>query len=244
MQSSSSSPVHPGPGRRPAVDIEEALRLGADLGWERIRRMDEHGIDMQIVSWTSPIQLVPDDKAIALCRSANDRLSKAVTAHPDRLQGMAALPWQQPAAAVDELDRAVTDLGLRGVLILGRPGAGFLDDAVTTTTSGKGSADSGCRWSQRPSPDALPPPPHGGSQVNLSVMASVCPDQLNLRCQHPALGRLTDEGPGPPAISRTTDVVVPSSTASIVNGRIGCCGSRETQRILFETSGSGEATGG
>ncbi len=130
MQSSSSSPVHPGPGRRPAVDIKEALRLGADLGRERIRRMDEHGIDMQIVSWTSPIQLVPDDEAIALCRSANDRLSKAVTAHPDRLQGLAALPWQQPAAAVDELDRAVTDLGLRGVLILGRPGAGFLDDPV------------------------------------------------------------------------------------------------------------------
>lgn len=130
MQSSSSAPVRRGPGRRPAVDLQEALRLGADLGQERIRRMDEHGIDLQIVSWTSPIQLVPDDQAIALCRSVNDRLSKAVTAHPDRLQGLAALPWQQPAAAVDELDRAVTDLGLRGVLILGRPGAGFLDDPV------------------------------------------------------------------------------------------------------------------
>jgi uncharacterized protein len=130
MQSASSSPMRPGPGRRPAVDIREALRLGADLGEERIRRMDEHGIDMQIVSWTSPIQLVPDDQAIGLCRAANDRLAQAVAAHPDRLQGMAALPWQLPAAAVDELDRAVTGLGLRGVLILGRPGAGFLDDPV------------------------------------------------------------------------------------------------------------------
>jgi predicted TIM-barrel fold metal-dependent hydrolase len=129
-QSSSSSPVRPGPGRRPAVDIHEAVRLGADLGQDRIRRMDEHGIDLQIVSWTSPIQLVPGDRAIALCRSVNDRLSEAVAAHPDRLQGLAALPWQRPAAAVDELDRAVTGLGLRGVLILGRPGAGFLDDPV------------------------------------------------------------------------------------------------------------------
>jgi predicted TIM-barrel fold metal-dependent hydrolase len=128
MQSTSSSPVRPGPGRRPAVDIHEAIRLGTDLGPERIRRMDEHGIDMQIVSWTSPIQLAPDDQALALCRSANDRLAKAVASHPDRLQGLAALPWQHPAAAVDELDRAVSDLGLRGVLILGRPGAGFLDD--------------------------------------------------------------------------------------------------------------------
>ncbi|WP_290060757.1 amidohydrolase family protein [Amycolatopsis solani] len=128
MQSSSSAPVRRGPGRRPAVELQEALRRGADLGEERIRRMDEHGIDRQIVSWTSPIQLVPADKAIGLCRSANDRLSRAVAAHPDRLQGLAALPWQLPSAAVDELDRAVTGLGLRGVLILGRPGAGFLDD--------------------------------------------------------------------------------------------------------------------
>lgn len=130
MQSSSSSPVRPGPGRRTAVDMPEAIRLGTDLGQERIDRMDEHGIDMQIVSWTSPIQLVPGDQAIGLCRAANDRLSKAVAARPGRLQGLAALPWQQPTAAVDELDRAVTDLGLRGVLILGRPGTGFLDDPV------------------------------------------------------------------------------------------------------------------
>ncbi|MGW2198519.1 hypothetical protein ACWCSH_40070 [Streptosporangium sp. NPDC001682] len=77
-------------------------------------------------------------------------------------------------------------------------------------------------------------PPLAG-QVNLSVMASLCPDQFNVRRQHPALGRLTDEGPGPPSISRTTDVVVPSSIALMVSGRIGCCGSRETQRILFVT---------
>ncbi|MFI5589539.1 amidohydrolase family protein [Amycolatopsis sp. NPDC051758] len=128
MHAQSSSPVRPGPGRRPAVALPEALSLGVDLGPDRIRRMDEHGIDVQIVSWTSPIQLVPGDQAAALCRAANDRLSQAVAAHPDRLQGLAALPWQLPAAAVAELDRAVTELGLRGVLILGRPGAGFLDD--------------------------------------------------------------------------------------------------------------------
>ncbi|MEV4805621.1 amidohydrolase family protein [Nonomuraea sp. NPDC049421] len=129
-QSRTSSPVRPGPGRRPAVEIEEALRLGADLGDERVRRMDEHGIDLQIVSWTSPVQLAPEEQALALCRAANDRLAQAVAARPDQLQGLAALPWQQPAAAVDELDRAVTGLGLRGVLIMGRPGAGFLDDPV------------------------------------------------------------------------------------------------------------------
>lgn len=45
-----------------------------------------------------------------------------------RQAGLAALPWRQPAAVADEFDRAVSDLSLRGVPILGRPGAGFLDD--------------------------------------------------------------------------------------------------------------------
>ncbi len=38
------------------------------------------------------------------------------------------LPWQLPGEAAEELDRAVTELGLRGVLLAGRPGDTFLDD--------------------------------------------------------------------------------------------------------------------
>ncbi|GLY77191.1 amidohydrolase family protein [Actinoallomurus iriomotensis] len=130
FQSTSSAPVRPGPGRSPAVDQATAYRLGTDLGEERIRRMDEHGIDVQIVSWTSPVQMVPADPGIALCQAANDRLAAAVATYPDRLHGFAALPWQDPVAAVAELDRAVSGLGMRGVLILGRPGERFLDDPM------------------------------------------------------------------------------------------------------------------
>lgn len=109
------------------VDGAEAIRLGSDLGAGRIQQMDEHGIDMQIVSYSDATQLVPGDQAVALARSANDRLAAAVAAHPDRLQGLAALPWQAPRDACAEAERAVTELGLRGVLILGRPGDDFLD---------------------------------------------------------------------------------------------------------------------
>lgn len=130
FQSAGSAPVRPGPGRSPAVDRATAYRLAADLGEDRIRRMDEHGIDVQIVSWTSPVQMVPADPGVALCRSANDRLAAAVAAHPGRLHGFAALPWQDPGAAIAELDRAVCGLGMRGVLLLGRPGDRFLDDPV------------------------------------------------------------------------------------------------------------------
>ncbi len=129
LQSSRHAAVSPNAGRRPTmVPMADALPLAGDLGEGRLRHMDEHGIDMQIVSYSSPTQLVPADEGVALARAANDRLAAAVVANPDRLRGFATLPWQAPRAAADELDRAVTELGLNGVLLLGRPGDTFLDD--------------------------------------------------------------------------------------------------------------------
>ena len=130
LQSSRSAACQPGAGDRPSlVELGEAIRLGTDLGEGRIRNMDEHGIDMQIVSYSSPAQLVPPEQAVTLAQAANDRLADAIRVNPTRLSGFATLPWQDPQAAVDELDRAVVDLGLKGVLIAGRPGRTFLDDA-------------------------------------------------------------------------------------------------------------------
>jgi uncharacterized protein len=114
--------------RPSAVTMQEAVALGTDVGEDRIREMDDHGIQMQVVSWISPAQLAPADQAVSLTRAANDRLAEAIRANPTRLSGFAVLPWQEPAAAAAELDRAVTDLGLKGALLAGRPGVAFLDD--------------------------------------------------------------------------------------------------------------------
>lgn len=94
----------------------------------RVKAMDAAGIDQQVVSYTTPAQLAPPDHGAVLARAANDRLAAAVAAHPDRPSGFAVLPWQDPAAAAAELDRSVSDLGLKGALIVGRPGETFLDD--------------------------------------------------------------------------------------------------------------------
>jgi uncharacterized protein len=129
LQNTRNVAAQPGTGDRPSlVEMAKAITLGTDLGDGRIRNMDEHGIDMQVMSYSSPAQLVPASQAATLARAANNRLAEAVKANPTRLSGFAALPWQIPQAAVDELDRAVTELGLKGVLIVGRPGETFLDD--------------------------------------------------------------------------------------------------------------------
>lgn len=129
LQSSPDAAAQTRASDRPSlVELSEAIRLADDLGDGRIRDMDQHGIDMQIVSYSSPAQLVPDEQAVAFARAANDRLAEAARANPTRLNGFAALPWQDPGAAIDELDRAVSELGLKGAMLAGRPGDTFLDD--------------------------------------------------------------------------------------------------------------------
>ena len=114
---------------RPAMrPMREVPPLESDMGDGRIAELDAHGIGMQVLSYSSPTQLAPAEAAVGLARAANDRLARAVRAHPDRLAGFATLPWQDPQAAAAELERSVKELGLKGTLLIGRPGTTFLDD--------------------------------------------------------------------------------------------------------------------
>ncbi|WP_068181089.1 amidohydrolase family protein [Mycobacterium sp. UM_CSW] len=98
----------------------------------RLAEMDEAGIDMQVLSLTSPgLQVDIDaERARANARFANDYLVKVIAQHPDRFRGFAALPLQDPAAAAAELERAVTEDGLCGALVndcISGPGGRYLD---------------------------------------------------------------------------------------------------------------------
>lgn len=106
------------------------FQLYADTGDLRLADMDKNGITMQVLSCPAESGLIDGDKAIPLAKQANDRMAKAIAAHPDRFAGLASLPWAAPEAAADELERAVKDLGFRGAMLAGRPakGAVFLDD--------------------------------------------------------------------------------------------------------------------
>jgi predicted TIM-barrel fold metal-dependent hydrolase len=58
------------------------------------------------------------DYAIALTRAYNDWLAETYLAHPSgRFQAAALLPLQVPSAAVQELRRAVTELGFRAAVL-------------------------------------------------------------------------------------------------------------------------------
>jgi aminocarboxymuconate-semialdehyde decarboxylase len=85
----------------------------------RLARMDAAGIDYQLLS-PNPLtflHFVDAPLARDFCTIHNDALSALVAANPERLGGCAALPMQDIDAAVEELERSVTNLGLLAAYI-------------------------------------------------------------------------------------------------------------------------------
>jgi predicted TIM-barrel fold metal-dependent hydrolase len=113
---------------RSQVMGHDIMAENLDLGASRLKHMDAHGVDVQVLSFGSPgPQGFGADVAVPMARDANDRLHAAVKAHPKRFAGFAALATADPKAAVDELERCVTQLGFKGAMIHGHQQGEFLD---------------------------------------------------------------------------------------------------------------------
>ncbi len=85
----------------------------------RLRAMEAAGIDHQVLS-PNPLtyfHFIEAADAIRYCRRHNDELSQQVAANPEKLSALASIPMQDPRAAVQELERAVTELGMLGAYI-------------------------------------------------------------------------------------------------------------------------------
>ncbi|MFK0170997.1 hypothetical protein ACIQU5_19540 [Streptomyces sp. NPDC090306] len=71
-----------------------------DVGEERPARMRASGVDMEVLSITTPgTQPLPTEVAVPLAREANDVLADAVRRHPNRFAAFATLPTSDPEAA-------------------------------------------------------------------------------------------------------------------------------------------------
>ena len=83
---------------------------------QRLADMDADGTDLQVVSIHTP--LFPyhweTEAAIQASREVNDEIAAMTKRWPHRFAGLATLPLQDVDAAIDELERAVKTLGLKG----------------------------------------------------------------------------------------------------------------------------------
>jgi aminocarboxymuconate-semialdehyde decarboxylase len=100
-----------------------------DIG-SRLRDMDRLGIDRRILSLSTPnVYEWKETSQIAMARQINDALARILRAHPDRFSGLASLPIGAGAdAALAELERCVSELGMAGVALGSNVGGMALDD--------------------------------------------------------------------------------------------------------------------
>ena len=103
-------------GRRRAVPAAAARRLrhrAAAQGHEGLRRRHAGAVN------TPQTFLYNQDAGLttAACIVQNDQIAKHVRDYPRSFYGIATLPMQAPKAAADELERAISKLGLKGMQI-------------------------------------------------------------------------------------------------------------------------------
>ena len=97
---------------------------------ERIRAMDDQGIDIEALS-INPIfwSKAEPDLAGQVVKLQNEKLAEICAAQPDRFLGLASVALQHPDLAAEQLEVAVRQLGLRGALVGGSVNGEELSDA-------------------------------------------------------------------------------------------------------------------
>jgi aminocarboxymuconate-semialdehyde decarboxylase len=89
----------------------------------RIEDMDRAGIDIEVVSLSTPNVFFADAKhQPQVAAMINDSYADLIARHPKRFKGFASIPMDAPDAALNELHRAIDALKLNGVILLSNIG--------------------------------------------------------------------------------------------------------------------------
>jgi aminocarboxymuconate-semialdehyde decarboxylase len=90
---------------------------------QRIEDMDRVGIDLEVVSLSTPNVFFTDAKhQPEIAKMVNDAYAELIAKHPTRFKGFASIPMDAPDAALQELHRAIDELKLSGVILLSNIG--------------------------------------------------------------------------------------------------------------------------
>ena len=86
---------------------------------ERLADMDALGMDMQLITPTIGFYQYGNELEMTktIQRECNDEIAETVAAHPTRFAGLATVPMQDTPSAIAEMERAMVDLGLKGVIL-------------------------------------------------------------------------------------------------------------------------------
>jgi len=88
-----------------------------EVGQDRIRAMDEQGIDVEALSINPFWYTAERDLASLIVKIQNEKLAELCAVHPDRFVAFASVALQYPDLAVQQLEAGVKKLGLRGAAV-------------------------------------------------------------------------------------------------------------------------------
>ncbi len=109
-------------------DYNIVVRGHRDIEY-RQQVMEETGIDKQILTLTTPgTHVEAPPQAVRLAQLVNDSFAEVVATRGDRFGALATLPLCDPQASVKELERVMTQLGFRGVMLFSNVNGVGLDD--------------------------------------------------------------------------------------------------------------------
>ena len=101
--------------------IGREVRGNTNVGPEEwFEFLDDVGIDTTVLYPSAGLgygKVVNEDYAIAVCRAYNDWMYETYLKRDSRFKGVALIPMQEPSAAVEELRRAVEELGMVGTML-------------------------------------------------------------------------------------------------------------------------------
>ena len=116
---------------RHGATLEDGFPLPQWSEGEALSFLDEAGIDLQVLSLSSPQPHFGDDaESAAFCRGFNDWCQGVVARHASRFAFVATLPLPCVGAACDEAKRAIRELGAVGVALPSNARGLYLGDAA------------------------------------------------------------------------------------------------------------------
>ncbi len=85
----------------------------------RLEAMDRVGIDVEVLSLSTPnVYFAGADRQGEIARMVNDSYAELVSRHPRRFKAFASIPMDSPDEALEELDRALGELRMQGVVLM------------------------------------------------------------------------------------------------------------------------------
>jgi aminocarboxymuconate-semialdehyde decarboxylase len=86
---------------------------------KRLEDMDRVGIDVEVLSLSTPNVFFTDEKhQPEVAKMVNDAYADLAAKHPKRFKGFASIPLDAGDRALEELHRAIEELGMSGVILL------------------------------------------------------------------------------------------------------------------------------